>query len=90
MNSIDLSVNVRIENVGFVRADRLREGEMVVIDDRVGILSGAEFEHEGRVMKIRLHFRFFGSYGDEYDGPDDNQFLVDRDAYFPCVEVVVC
>lgn len=85
-----VETNVRIENGGFMRADRLPENAAIIVGDRVATLRDAEFVTVGRTEMVKLTLRFFGSYGDEYDGDDEQSLIVDRDKLFSRLEVAAC
>lgn len=63
-----IETQVRIENGGYVRADRLNCGDAILTGDRVATVRDAEFDHwVGGVRMVKLWLRCFG-VEDEYDG----------------------
>lgn len=79
-----ITTRVQIENLGFKRADRLREGEWIVSHDRVGTVVDASFWDEHPNM-VNVRIRFLG-VSDEYGVAEQVQ-TVPRTHLFPCVNI---
>ena len=82
MNTV--TTRVQIENLGFKRADRLLEGEWIVVGDRVGTVTDAAFRGDSN-RDVEVRVKFLGNT-DEYGVPEQVH-VVPRQRLFPCVNV---
>jgi hypothetical protein len=90
-----IQTRVKIENIGTKTADRLLEGEWVIVGDRVGTVDHAwlcnAYGYQG---KVNVHVVFH--YPAPGRGPNgkkpftaDKTLIVDRKERFTCIAVTV-
>lgn len=83
MDSNYVNVRVTVENVGFVRADRLQEGQLIVRRDMVARVDDVSFTGHDDDVVLRLQYQ-------HADGPDGRErFFVNRYDEFPALRVVL-
>ena len=79
-----VQVNLNILNVGQKRVDRLCEGDFVVVEDKIGVVTDAGF-CGGRPGYVSMDLTFHGNDGDQYT----RNYVVPRYYPYSVVEAAV-